>query len=176
MSDGAAPTAGPPLILHAGCGGASLPEWFEGAQEFRVDIDPLAEPDLVASMTDLGEIGPFHAVYCCHSLEHLHPDDADLALREFRRVLSPGGWVFILVPDLEGIKPTDEVVYLSPSGPITGLDMIYGLRRATGAVPAMMHRTGFIASTLKAALERAGFTRVVAGNYGSWNLLGTGYK
>jgi SAM-dependent methyltransferase len=38
----------------------------------------------------------FDAIYCSHVLEHV-PDDR-LALREFHRVLRPGGWAILLVP------------------------------------------------------------------------------
>jgi SAM-dependent methyltransferase len=38
----------------------------------------------------------FDVVYCSHVLEHI-PDDRR-AMREFRRVLKPGGWAILLVP------------------------------------------------------------------------------
>jgi SAM-dependent methyltransferase len=38
----------------------------------------------------------FDAIYCSHVLEHV-PDDRR-ALREFYRVLKPGGWAILLVP------------------------------------------------------------------------------
>jgi ubiquinone/menaquinone biosynthesis C-methylase UbiE len=72
-------------------------------------------------MTDLGEIGEFDTIYCSHALEHLTAAGALKALREFYRVLKPGGKVMIFVPDTEGVSPTDEVLFISPSGPITGM-------------------------------------------------------
>jgi ubiquinone/menaquinone biosynthesis C-methylase UbiE len=38
----------------------------------------------------------FDAIYCSHVLEHV-PDDRR-AMREFCRVLKPGGWAILLVP------------------------------------------------------------------------------
>jgi SAM-dependent methyltransferase len=42
--------------------------------------------------------GEFDAVICNHVLEHV-PDDRR-AMREIRRVLRPGGWAMLLVPDV----------------------------------------------------------------------------
>ena len=77
-------------------------------------------------MVDMGDIGPFDAVYSSHSLEHLAPYEVPDALANFYRVLKPGGYTLIIVPDLEGIKADEEELYMSPCGPITGLDLIYG--------------------------------------------------
>ncbi len=61
-----------------------------------VDVTAIAHPD-----------DSFDVVVCNHVLEHV-PDDG-LAMRELRRVLRPGGWALLLVPDLElGIERTDE--------------------------------------------------------------------
>jgi len=113
----------PGAILHVGCGHEPLPPWFQGAVETRLDIDPRCEPDVVASMTDLGDIGPFDVVFSSHSLEHLAPHDVGVALGEFRRVLKPGGRLVVIVPDLEDVRPTEDVLYVSPAGPIAGIDM-----------------------------------------------------
>lgn len=40
------------------------------------------------------------AIYTSHMLEHLEPQDALAALREFHRVLEPGGTLRVSVPDL----------------------------------------------------------------------------
>lgn len=160
-------------VLHAGCGGSPLPPWpiLEG-REVRLDIDPACNPDIVASLTDLGDIGEFDTVFCSHTLEHLHPKDGAKALREFVRVLKPGGVAVILVPNLNGIKPTDDEVYMSAMGPITGLDMIYGHRGLTESNPYMIHRTGFIAETLRKALDDAGFLISRVTEDADFNLLG----
>lgn len=161
-------------LLHAGCGREPLPAWLEGVEEVRLDIEPLAEPDIVASITDMGEIGPFGAVFSSHCLEHLAPHEVGAALAEMKRVLAPGGMVIVIVPDLEGVEPTEEVLYESAAGPICGLDMFYGLRAALPHLPHMAHRTGFVSATLRVALEAAGFTEVRTERAADYNLIGTG--
>ena len=163
------------VILHVGCGGERLPEWLSGCDEVRLDISPDNEPDIVASMTDMGEIGQFDGVFCSHALEHLHQHEVGIALSEFHRVLKPGGAAYIFVPDLEDVQPTEQVMYVSPAGPITGRDMYYGLASIIADFPYMAHKTGFVSATLAKALEAAGFeahTRRLP----SYNLLGVGVK
>lgn len=164
-------------LLHVGCGGEPIPDWAQGKYvEVRLDIDERHAPDIVASMTDMGDIGPFNAIYSSHSLEHLYPHDVDTALREFHRVLDDGGFVVILVPDLEDVRPTEDVILDAPCGPITGLDMIYGLRSALANQPHMAHRTGFTSATLRAALDRVGFQNVVVQRMNHYNLMAVASK
>lgn len=124
----------------------------------------------------MGEIGLFDVLFCSHALEHLGPHEVPIALQEFKRVLRPGGYAMILVPDLEGVKPTDDVLYDSPAGPITGLDMIYGHAKSIGKSPWMQHRTGFIQSTMLKVLSAAGFSKVEARRIKSFNLLGVAVR
>ncbi len=149
-------------VLHVGSGGSHLPKQFQHCKEVTLDIDPNVNPDIVASMVDLPEnIGPFDALYACHCLEHIYPHEVDQCLSGFLRVLKPqGGVAIILVPDLEDVKPTEDVVYVSPAGPVTGLDMIYGFRPALPFSLHMAHHNGFTEKTLRAALERNGFVEV----------------
>lgn len=163
-------------VLHVGCGGAPLPEWLAGGPETRVDIDPSCSPDVVASMTDLGEIGPFDLVYCSHALEHLTKHEAVKALSEFYRVLAPGGRAIVTVPDLEGVMPTDEVLFVASAGPITGIDMIYGASWLIDERPYMKHQTGFTKATMEAALKLAGFEGGAVTRAGSYNLIAVGAK
>lgn len=164
-------------VLHAGCGGTSLPPWsILDGHEVRLDIDPNCRPDIVASLTDLGDIGEFDTIFCSHTLEHLHPKDGDKALREFHRVLKPGGIAVIMVPNLDGILPNEDVIYESAVGPITGLDMYYGHRGLTENNPYMAHKTGFTPATMEKVLGGAGFmiARVVADE--NFNLIGFAAK
>jgi len=81
----------------------------------------------------------------------------------------PGGIAVINFPDLNAIAArilshglTGEA-YLSPAGPISPLDMLYGLRSALAEGQQFMaHRTGFNVRALEATLEAAGFAQVVA--------------
>lgn len=163
-------------VLHVGCGKEPLPTWLGDFREVRLDIDPDCTPDIVAPMTDMGEIGPFDALYCCHALEHLYPHEVPMALGEFLRVLRAGGTLMVVVPDLEGIQPTEDVLYESPAGPICGLDMIYGKAALIAGNPHMAHHSGFVGSTLEGALLAAGFDKAKASRPGGYNLLAVGVK
>lgn len=162
-------------ILHAGCGRQLLPAPFAG-DEIRLDIDSGCKPDIVASLTDLGEIGAFDLVYCSHCLEHLYPYEVPAALAEFRRVLKPGGLAVIIVPDLEDVRPTEDFVYESPGGPICGLDMYYGKTSLIEASPYMAHHCGFVSATLGKALDAANFSRTLTRRAGTFDLIGIGVK
>lgn len=161
-------------VLHVGCGTMRLPDWLHGEPETRLDVDVTCKPDIVANMLDMGNIGGFDILYCSHALEHLYPHQVPVALAEFRRVLKPGGLCMVIVPDLEYVRPTEEVLYESMAGPITGLDMIYGFRKELETKPYMAHHTGFVPETLNRVLMQAGFRDVRVQNSGSFNLYGIG--
>lgn len=166
-----------PRLLHAGCGRTGLPSWF-GARydEVRLDIDPEMGPDIVAPLTNMGEIGEFDAVYCCHCIEHLYPDEVREALAEIHRVTKPGGFAQIIVPDLEGVQATEAVLFESPIGPLTGLDLIYGCRFDRDRSRFMAHHCGFVSSTLEAAMRAAGFEAVTMKRLPEYNLMAVGQK
>jgi ubiquinone/menaquinone biosynthesis C-methylase UbiE len=165
-----------PSVLHVGCGRDSLPAWLGNHDEVRLDVDPDVEPHIVASMLDMGDIGGFDVVYSCHSLEHVYPHEVPVALGEFYRVLRPGGIAVIIVPNLDGVKPDEEVLYESPAGPVCGLDMFYGMSRLIKDAPYMAHHSGFVPDTLAKAMTAAGFEEVSAKGLAFWTLLGAGRK
>ena len=158
-------------VLHVGCGGdapGKLHAAFGGADwtEIRLDIDPDVRPDIVASMTDMAPVADasVDAVFSSHNLEHLYPHEVPVALREFRRVLAPGGLALITMPDMEAIAGSiartglTEAAYMSPLGPITPMDMLYGFGPALARGNHFMaHRGGFTGRSLMASLSQAGF-------------------
>ncbi len=176
-------------VLHVGCGAknpAKLHKQFQSSdwQEIRLDINPDVEPDIVASMTDMHivEDGKFDALWSSHNLEHLESTDVTIALREFARVLKPGGFVLITLPDLQRIAELvvqdklDDPAYVSPAGPIAPIDMIFGHRPSIARGNKFMaHRTGFTAKTLREAFEREGFERVKVQRKG-FDLWAVSYK
>ena len=159
-------------ILHVGCGNDVLPDYLIGKyEETRLDIDPVCNPDVIAPMTDMGDIGGFDFLYTQHALEHIFPHECKIALKEFYRVLGPEGAAIIIVPDLEGVEPTNEILYNSPAGGVCGLDIIYGMSRLIEVNPYMAHKNGFIKETLEAELLEAGFSRVDVKRMSGYNLV-----
>lgn len=164
----------PLRLLHVGCGQRSrlgppppftAPQW----EEVRLDIDSGVEPDILASITDMGVIpsGSFDAVLSAHNLEHLYAHEVPLALAEFRRVLSAQGFAVITVPDLKRVAEwvandrLFDVAYVAPVGPVSPVDILWGYRPAlAGGNHYMAHRSGFTAKTLEQALREVGFLSV----------------
>ncbi len=164
----------PRTLLHVGCGMVNrdkLPVLFRDPvwREIRLDIDSNVGPDVVASMIDMSRIQDesVDAIWSSHNLEHLHAHEVPRALAEFLRVLKPFGFVLITLPDLQRVAElvvedrADAPAYISPAGPISPLDMIYGHRRSIARGNQFMaHHTGFTAATLTRHLRRAGFVNV----------------
>ena len=163
-------------VLHPGCGMESLPEWLTGLKEYRLDIDPSCHPHYVASITDMGKIGPFDVIYTSHTLEHLYDFDVHQALSEFYRVLKPEGLAIIIVPDVEGVACDRKPLYHSPAGWICGIDLYFGQTKAVEANRYYGHHMAFISETLEAAMKAAGFEFVAMKRLENYNLMGVGKK
>lgn len=166
-------------FLHVGCGKNrkhqttphfALPPW----REIRVDIDPSVEPDVVGTMTDMADVvsESADAVFSSHNIEHLYPHEVPLALAEFLRVLKDDGYLVLTCPDLKSISQLvaddklTEPAYVSPLGPITPLDVIYGYRPDLAAGNYYMaHRCGFTERVLVNTLEVAGFKSIASVSY-----------
>jgi SAM-dependent methyltransferase len=185
-----AETAETRIVLHVGCGYARAeklhplfrtPNW----RELRLDIDPAVGPDVIASMTDMGNVpaASVHAVWSSHSLEHLYAHEVAVALREFNRVLVPGGFVLITVPDLASLAHyvaegrLEDPIYMSPAGPISAIDILFGCRALLEKGKShMAHRTGFSSKTLASALHSVEFAKVIVKTDNRYNLWAVGYK
>src|SRR5947208_16467189 len=126
-------------VLNVGCGyplRQKLHRHFHGSEwrEIRLDLDADVQPDIVCSITDLGPVAAdsVDAVWSSHNLEHLQRHEAPLALAEFLRVLKPHGFLLLTLPDLQQVARLvvedrlEDSAYISQSGPITALDMIFG--------------------------------------------------
>lgn len=127
-------------------------------------------------MLDLHDIGTFDFIYSSHNLEHLYSYEVPRALAEFLRVLNPGGSVWISVPDLEDVRPTEEPVLMCGLGLICGLDMYYGHHTQVEEFPFMAHHSGFIQKTLEGAMLAANFVNVKVERLENYNLVATGAK
>ena len=154
-------------LLHVGCGPiGSTPFAKPGWAEIRLDADPNVKPDIEASITEIPMVAnSVDGVFGSHVLEHLYSHEVAVALKEFYRVLRPDGKVIVTVPDIKAVATAvasgdlDTVLYVSPSGPIAAIDVLWGLRScvASGNV-FYQHKTGFTKESLERQLIEAGFT------------------
>lgn len=162
-------------VLHVGCG-SYAPEKLHPIfraqhwKEVRVDVDARVAPDIVASVTDLSCVasGSVHAVWSSHNIEHLHGFEVPVAFGELRRVLREDGFLVLTTPDLEQVAAEvargrlEEVLYTSPAGPITALDVLFGHQVSIAAGNGFMaHKTGFSSARLARMLSEAGFQQVL---------------
>ncbi len=114
--------------------------------------------DHVGDAKDLSrfEDGSFQAVYASHTLEHFdYAGDLEKALREWARVLAPGGTLYVSVPDLETLSKLLLVKEdLSMADRFLVMRMLFG-----GHVDAHdYHLVGLNEEFLGYFLTRAGFS------------------
>jgi predicted SAM-dependent methyltransferase len=79
-------------------------DWSQISGFLSVDFNPDVSPDVLADGKDL----PFpddsvDEIYASHVLEHFTWSDGLVALKEWLRVLKPGGMLTVATPDIEGI-------------------------------------------------------------------------
>jgi SAM-dependent methyltransferase len=172
-----APAPEPARFRVLNVGGRSkeipLPSHYDGWEHLLLDIDPRGNPDVVCDARNLESLGAlqFDAVYCSHNLEHYYRHDCAAVLRGFRHVLKADGFAEIIVPDLQSViahvvemkLDLGDLLYESGLGPITALDVIYGLAteiESTGQ-EFFAHKNGFTRTLLERALKRVPFEAVL---------------
>lgn len=167
-----------PRVLNVGGSSKTtqMPTHYQQWRQCYLDIDPRWNPDILCDARELTtqEAGSFDAIYCSHNLEHYYNHDVAKVLAGFLHVLEPDGFAEIKVPDMRMVMQAmlernldiDEPLYISPAGPISTLDIIYGfgveIERANTDFYA--HKTGFTPTSLQRTLNAAGFPFVFLAN------------
>jgi predicted SAM-dependent methyltransferase len=141
-----------PLRLHIG-GHQAHPDWK------IVNINPGVSADYVRSCTDLSPFadGTVAEIYASHVLEHLgYQRDLRTALKEFHRVLVPGGVLRLSVPDLTTLC----TLFLDPA--LDGKARFHVMRMMFGGQvdPADFHFVGISEEFMTSFLNEAGFADV----------------
>ena len=162
----------PRRVLNVGgqSRGIQLPGPYATFEQVLLDLDPSVGADIVLDVRELTSLAPqqFDAVYCSHNLEHVRQHEVPVVLAGFRHVLKPGGLAHIIVPDLQELMlacvqqgiDLDGLLYESPMGPITPLDVLFGHGGmiAQSGQDFYAHRTGFSRRTLANVVEASGFS------------------
>ncbi len=135
-----------------------------GGKEVRegwtlVNIQPGPGVDVVADCRELSMFADATAkeIYASHVLEHLsYQNELDQALREMRRVLQPGGLLYLSTPDFESLCR----MFLDPQ--LTTEQRFHVMRMAFGGQtdPYDFHKAGLTMEFLVHFLAQAGFTKV----------------
>jgi predicted SAM-dependent methyltransferase len=146
----------PTLRLHIG-GQSAHPDWK------IFDVRPGPHVDFVGDCTDLSRFGSgtVAEIYASHVLEHLgYLEELPRTLREFHRVLAPGGRLRASVPDL-------DILCGLFADPAAGFDeRVHLMRMMFGGqqYPADFHKVGLNEEFLRDYLRAAGFVDVLRGD------------
>jgi predicted SAM-dependent methyltransferase len=86
-----------PMQLHLGCGQRYIPGFFHVDANHYPHVDKVGPVERLDFLPD----GAASLIYACHVLEHFDRKQVEGVLREWYRVLSPGGRLRLAVPDYE---------------------------------------------------------------------------
>ena len=143
--------------LHLGCGGLIIPEFWnmDGWAACRCDVVCGIGRLKLAS----GSVG---IIYSSHVFEHVRGRLTERTLKEWHRVLKPGGKLYIAMPDLEALCRIylDGLARYDTADGRFGADLAAGIMYGgqTNSYDFHYHGKSFV--PLKAMLEAVGFTSV----------------
>jgi hypothetical protein len=175
-------------LLNVGSAGSrDVPIIYSGWEQDTLDIDPNVNPDIVCDARQMRTLPPakYDAVYCSHTLEHFFKHEVPTVLAGFSRVLKSSGFAHVAVPNMnavfealvKGNRDINETWYVSPGGPISFHDVIYGWGKqvALGNL-YYCHKTGFTEKSLAQALRVARFVKVMTACDDAGNLYAFAFK
>jgi len=174
-------------VLNVGGGSnRTLPKEYAGWEQDLLDVDASLRPDILCDARHMSALPAeqYDAVFCSHTLEHFYQHEIPQVLEGFLHVLKLEGFAHIIVPDMEALfqalvkdgRDVHDIWYVSPAGPITFYDVLYGWGRQVEIGNFYYcHKTGFTPKALFAALTKTGFRQCAIAKDG-FNLFGYGFK
>jgi len=153
--------------LNLGCGNKREPGYI------GVDIFSGPNVDEIFELDDIPYAdGTIEAIHSEHALEHVGWHRAEEALKEWFRVLKPGGVVNLYMPDVENcfIKylqaPLEDPVFMKTRAWFKYT--VYGIQTSQAGEPddAQTHRCGYSKEEIKIVMGRNGFIVDKVENYG----------
>ena len=149
----------PPRVrrLNFGCGGHTLRTWFNTDQKHHRGVD--VSSDLLSGLPFRDDT--FEYVVSIHSLPEITWYDIVPGLQELRRVLRPGGWIRIALPDVDrGIAAYlagDRDYFLVPDEDAKSLGGKFAVQMTWYSYTRLLFTWDFTAELL----EKAGFQGIV---------------
>lgn len=139
------------MKVHLGCWHRIIPGFV------HVDLCDMPHVEHKSSIDNL----PFFAdgsaqlIYCSHALEYFDRDQALDVLREWYRVLAPGGLLRLAVPDFEALIK----VYQTSGALANVLGPLYGKMAisSNGSPATLYHKTTYDEASLRVLLRQCGF-------------------
>lgn len=101
----------------------------------------------------IGYDGAVEELRCIHALEHIPKKMVMPTLREWHRIMRPGGVLTVEVPDLDYVADHWLHHTIDPAADAWALDIIFGNQEDEG----QFHKTGFNERLLRGLLVEAGF-------------------
>lgn len=143
------------IRLHLGSDTKRLPGFV------NVDIRPEVHPDIVSNVIRLPQVrdNSVAEIYYCHGLEHLRYRQVPAALKEWKRVLVPGGILRLAVPDMA------MLAWMTSQANVP-LRMVRGAISGGQEYEDNIHYSVWDFETLDEALSQGGFSHVF--RYDAW--------
>lgn len=173
-------------LLNVGSAGSrDVPPVYFGWEQDTLDIDPNVNPDIVCDARQMRTLPPakYDGIYCSHTLEHFFKHEVPTVLSGFLHALKPSGFAQIAVPNMTALfaavasRDIDETWYVSPGGPISFHDVIYGWgRQVAQGNQFYCHKTGFTEQSLTKACTKAGFRTTMTAADEAGNLHAFAFK
>lgn len=137
------------------CGGRNP---FKPGEYLNVDIVPFPQVDLVFDIRERFPIGDgvIAEIFSAATLEHFRKHHNEHILREFHRILQPGGMLRVSTPDIEAIARA--VLAGEDLGKVN--QHLFGKFKSEETEDFDVHKWMYRAATMIALLESIGFTDV----------------
>lgn len=137
------------ISLHLGCGKRHIP-----AFTYHIDARSFPHVDYVcrADKLKMFKDNSVDLIYACHLLEHFKRREVENVLKEWRRVLRPGGILRLAVPDFSSLVK----VYLK----YKNMNLIMGPFHGRQDYPENTHYISFDFKYLEKLLRKTGFKNI----------------